>query len=159
MMECSGGVCRLPTTTHGGDDLARSVRYLTEFRNQLILFLDELIQQFPAETDLIIARIFLKDQVSMEDVLGRFIRDILPHKDKVVNRDANFFLEHSILYSGAATNKVDHFQNLWRSDRLDAQDRLTVWRWMDVFMRIAERYFDRYGYVAGWEPQPTAVFH
>ena len=36
---------------------------LQEFKNGLISFVDELIDQFPKEGDLIMIRIFLKDQI------------------------------------------------------------------------------------------------
>ena len=35
---------------------------LQEFKNNLITFFDELIDQFPTEADLVIIRIFLKDR-------------------------------------------------------------------------------------------------
>lgn len=156
--QCVNGVCWIgKKETASAPNVARSVRYLTEFRKQLVAFLDELIQQFPTETDLIVARIFIKDRANVEDLMGRFIRDILPHRERVQQRDSSFFLEHSLLYSDAASDKVDHFQALWKSDRLDEQDRDAVWRWMDVFVRMAQRYVTQFGDVPGWA-KPTAVF-
>lgn len=158
--QCVNGVCWIDkketAATAAAPNVARSVRYLTEFRKQLVAFLDELIQQFPTETDLIVARIFIKDRANVEDLMGRFIRDILPHRERVQQRDSSFFLEHSLLYSDAASDKVDHFQALWKSDRLDEQDRDAVWRWMDVFVRMAQRYATQFGYVSGWA-KPTAA--
>ena len=61
-------------------------KLIIEFRDQLIKFLDELIDQFPSESQFIIIRILVKDQILIEDVLGQFIKDILPEKNNIKNR-------------------------------------------------------------------------
>ena len=85
---------------------------MQEFRNQLVIFLDEIIELFPLEGDFVLIRMFIKDQVPIYDVLGRFIRDILPLKEFVDKRDESFFLNNTILYTGGNLNddKIDH---LW----------------------------------------------
>jgi hypothetical protein len=118
-------------------------------------FLDELINQFPNESDFIIIRVFMKDQVPVYDVMGRFIRDLLPHKKQVEERNERYFLENTILYNGIADNKVNHFQELWKSNRLDDDDREIIWQWMDSLNAIGTLYFERFGYVSGWEPRSS----
>ena len=44
-------------------------KLIIEFRDQLIKFLDELIDQFPSESQFIIIRILVKDQILIEDVV------------------------------------------------------------------------------------------
>jgi len=129
------------------------IRYMKEFRDQLVIFLDELIEQFPHEGDFVIIRIFIKDQLSMYDVIGRFIRDLLPLKEQVTKRDTNFFIQNRILYTGAslASEKVNHFKELWLSDKLDDNDRTIIWTWMDLFISIADKYYKKFGFVQGWE--------
>jgi hypothetical protein len=128
------------------------IRYMKEFRDQLVVFLDELIEQFPYEGDFVIIRIFIKDQLPIYDVIGRFIRDLLPLKEQVIKRDANFFIQNSLLYTGAslAEEKVNHFKNLWLSNKLDDNDRDIIWKWMDLFISIAEKYYKKFGSVQGW---------
>jgi hypothetical protein len=48
------------------------VLILQEFKNNLISFFDELIDLFPSEPDLVIVRIFLKDQIPIDEVLNIF---------------------------------------------------------------------------------------
>jgi len=129
----------------------QKLKLIHEFRTQLVLFLDELINQFPVEADLILIRIFIKDQIPMQDVIGRYIRDILPYKQQVDERNDRFFMEHSVLYHSVQQSKVDHFRELWCSDRLDEHDREMIWRWIDVFNTIAENYVQSFGHVRGWE--------
>jgi hypothetical protein len=46
------------------------VLILQEFKNNLISFFDELIDLFPTEPDLVIIRIFLKDQIALNSKIG-----------------------------------------------------------------------------------------
>lgn len=130
------------------------IKIMKEFRDQLIRFLDELIEQFPKEGDFVLIRIFIKDQIPMVDVIGRFIRDLLPLRKQVEERNESFFLQNTILYTGASisAHKVDHFKQLWTSTLLDQTDRDIIWSWMDLFIKLAQRYHDEFGYVEGWEP-------
>jgi hypothetical protein len=132
----------------------QKILLIKEFKTQLVTFLDELIDQFPQEGDLILIRIFIKDQIPMTDVLGRYQRDILPYEYKVKNREEKFFLEHPFLYSNTpiGTEKVNHFKDLWTKNILDDNDKETIWQWMDVFNFIARKYVDLFGYIQGWEP-------
>lgn len=132
---------------------SQKMTIMYEFRTQLLNFLDELMSQFPEESDFIIIRIFMKDQVPVYDVLGRFIRDLLPLKKQVDDRDEDFFLHNTLLYvqNGLAENKVNHFQKLWSSNKLDANDREMIWKWMDLLNVIGGQYYQKFGYVPGWE--------
>ena len=73
------------------------LKLLQTFKNQIINFLDELIQQFPSEAEFVIIRIFVKDQIPLGDVLGRFIKECLPHHDQIIRKDQAFFLESDII--------------------------------------------------------------
>ena len=132
---------------------SQKISLMYEFRSQLLNFLDELMNQFPEESDFIIIRIFMKDQVPVYDVLGRFIRDLLPLKKQVDSRNDRFFMENTLLYvqNGLAENKVNHFQKLWSSDKLDENDREMIWKWMDLLNSIGGQYYQKFGYVPGWE--------
>ena len=95
----------------------------------------------------------VKDQIPVHDILGRFIRDILPLKEHVEKREETFFLNNTLLYTGGniSDDKINHFQELWQSDKLDADDRETIWTWMECFIKISDCYFKKYGYINGWE--------
>ena len=71
----------------------QQLRILSIFKDQFITFLDELIAQFPSEPDLVIVRIFMKDQVPVADVLCHVIQEILPHEKKIISKDDNGILQ------------------------------------------------------------------
>ena len=65
------------------DEESNKLILMQKFRDQLVTFLDEIIDQFPTECDFVLIRMFIKDQIPVHDILGRFIRDILPLKEHV----------------------------------------------------------------------------
>ena len=116
---------------------------LQEFKNSLVTFFDELIDQFPEEGDLIMVRIFLKDQMPIETVMTVFInnlhRDDQKLKKMVKDRNEVFFLENNI-FDTVGKDKVLHFKKLWRSGRLDNDDKKVVWKWSDSFIFLGDKY-------------------
>lgn len=135
------------------DEESNKLILMQKFRDQLVTFLDEIIDQFPTECDFVLIRMFIKDQIPVHDILGRFIRDILPLKEHVEKREETFFLNNTLLYTGGniSDEKINHFQELWQSDKLDTDDRETIWTWMECFIKISDCYFKKYGYINGWE--------
>lgn len=113
---------------------------LNEFKRQLLLFLDEMIEQFPNEGDFVVMRILLNDQISINDVMNNFILQILPLKTMVKERNDNFFLQNNILFEDLDKSKVNHFKKIWRSDLLDNDDKEAMWQWFDMFIKISEKY-------------------
>jgi len=114
---------------------------VSEFKGHVINFLDELIVQFPSETDLVIGRVFLKDQISPEIVMNAFIKEVLPYKDGIKNRDESLFLEGKMNFLQTVdSSKVNHFRRIWKSSALDDSDRDVIWKWFDILLYFAERY-------------------
>jgi hypothetical protein len=119
------------------------IQILTEFKNGLITFFDELIEQFPCEGDLVMIRIFLKDQINITDVINIFTNIINKDEQKlkkmIKERNEHFFLENNI-FESFSKNKVLHFKKLWRSGALDADDKKVVWKWIDSFVFLSDKY-------------------
>lgn len=115
-------------------------RIVEEFKNHLIEFLDELIEQFPTETGFVLGRVFLKDKIPPEHIINIFIKEILPIKQQIVDRNQDFFLRENALFSNLDPSNVNHFKKLWRSNALDAADRDAIWKWFDVFIFLVETY-------------------
>ena len=99
--------------------------------------MDELIDQFPRETGLILARIFLKDQIPIQVTMHNFIAKIEKDngllKHMIKNKNEVFFLENNVFSVDSSGENyalsggtVNHFRNLWLSD-LDKEDRNTIW--------------------------------
>ena len=120
------------------------IEILKQFKNSLISFLDELIVQFPEEGDIVIFRIFVKDRIIISNIVNYFVQKILPLKKMVDERDEDFFLNHCSIFedinNDTQKNKVNKFKKLWRSNCLDEDDRIVIWKWFDSFMFLSEKY-------------------
>ena len=124
------------------------IQILQQFKKQLISFFDELISQFPEEPDLVLIRIFLNDQMPIKDVMDVFIRKInkpaegdgLTIREMIKNRNENFFVENNSLFQEISKMKVNHFKKLWMSGRLDEEDKKIVWKWVDSFLYLSDKY-------------------
>jgi hypothetical protein len=117
-----------------------SQQIANNFKENLVSFIDELIEQFPDETDFLITRMVLKDRITPETVINIFIKDVLPFKDFIKNHDEKFFLETDISVFRGASNKVNHLRLLWKSSTLDTEDKKIIWKWFDTFMYLTDQY-------------------
>ena len=119
------------------------IEILSEFKNSLVSFFDELIDQVPEEGDLIMVRIFLKDQMPIETVMTVFINNLYKDDQKlkkmVKERNESFFLENNV-FDTLGKDKILHFKKLWRSGRLYVDDKKVVWRWIDSFIFLGDKY-------------------
>ena len=115
---------------------------LREFQTQLILFFDELIDQFPEEGDLVIARLFISNQVPILDLMNdfnhRINKDDQQFRRMIAARNEGFFLNNVLFAQHKAT--LSHFKKLWRCGRLDDADKNTIWKWVDTFIFLGDKY-------------------
>jgi hypothetical protein len=125
------------------------IHVLKEFKNNLISFFDELIDQFPDLGELVMIRIFLNDQVIIKDVVESVSYQINKNDQMIrkIVRDRNeeFFLEENNFFNGLSVSsskqdKVLKFQTIWRSNRLDKEDKDTIWKWIDSFVFLTDKY-------------------
>jgi len=123
--------------------MSTKIKLLSLYKEQLITFLDELIEQFPREGDLVILRIFFGNQIDTATVIDIFLERINANSNQlrkmIKERNETFFLEHDAFY-GTDQSKVSHFRNLWLSNDLDDETKVTIWNWIDIFVSIADKY-------------------
>jgi len=121
------------------------ISILKKFKENLILFFDELISQFPDVGELIVMRILVKDSFDTKFIMDNFNHKMNTDngnaKKMVAERNESFFLEHDILDLGPENKeKSMYFKKLWRSGRLDEDDKNTVWDWFDLFIKLGDKY-------------------
>lgn len=117
------------------------INILRHYKNTLIEFMDELIDMFPTEEDLVILRFFLNDQVPIEDVVKHTYTHLVPLKPLIQDRNDKFFLDNQVLYQDINnSNKVNHFKNMWTNPNITTEDREVMWRWFELLVALAEKY-------------------
>jgi hypothetical protein len=116
------------------------IEVLKKFKKGMLSCIDELIDQFPEEGDLVSVRVFVADQAPIEDVIVNFGEQILPFKKMILDRNEKFFLNDNDIFSSLDGGKVLHFKKLWLSDQLDDDDRDTIWKWFKYHLSVVEDY-------------------
>jgi hypothetical protein len=120
--------------------MSNSITVLQEFKKALITFFDELIEQFPEEGDLIFVRIMLKDRLPINEIMNYFIKAVLPEKPYIKSRDPKFFTESNALFGMLGSDRSVNLKKIWKSPKLDKEDRDVIWKWMDSFIFFVEKY-------------------
>lgn len=118
---------------------------LQEFKNQLVSFFDELINQFPSEGDFVVIRLFISNQIPISVIMNNFNYQLNKEnklfKTMIKNRDEQFFLENNLFNLEVGNqNKLSYFKRLWRSGVLDDDDKEVMWKWIDSFVYLSDKY-------------------
>jgi hypothetical protein len=116
------------------------ITLLQKYKVALIRFIDDLMLKFPEEGDLIISRVFLKDQIPVEEVLNLMSHRILKCTDHIKNRNDEFFLKETSIFGGVNQSSIIKFKDLWSSDRLGIEDRKAIWKWIDLMVKFGRMY-------------------
>ena len=113
---------------------------LNQFKRHLIQFLDELIGQFPESGDLIILRFLFNDKIPIQTAIEKFSHNLLTSREYIAKRDDSFFTSRGFFISFAEADTTNNLRSLWISNRLDAEDRIAAWKWIDSLVCIADKY-------------------
>ncbi len=113
---------------------------LIKFKNTVVSFIDEMIEQFPLDSDLILCRIYIKDQIPTEKLMQIFIKYFLHQKQLVLNKDEEFFIKGTKTFFEDLNIKSNVFQKVWLSNILDDDDREIIWEWISSIISIIDKY-------------------
>ena len=123
-------------------NLFTKMEVLREFKTQLIIFFDELIESFPMEGDLVVARLFIANQVPIVDIMNDFNHHINKDNNRLRNMvkecREDFFLSETLF--STHKNTLDHFKKIWRSANMDNEDKDIIWKWVDTFIFLGDKY-------------------
>ena len=113
---------------------------LDRFKRSVIQFIDDLIDIFPQESDLIIARVFFDDQIPIVSIANGFVTHVIPHREMISKRNEKFFLENNNIFGMIDNGRVLRFKKLWTSSLLDKDDREVIWTYFDAFITLIDAY-------------------
>lgn len=120
---------------------------LNTFKDQLKLFVDDLISKFQYEPDLILLRLYVTSIHNVEDIITYMIQNIIPYKEQIINRDIKFITDNKTIETDVSNNGFSKYMNsiksYWFSETMTEEDRLTIWKWLNVFVVITEKYMCR----------------
>ena len=56
-------------------------------------------------------------------------------------RNEEFFLNYDLMkMDSKQKNDVNYMLKLWKSEKLEEEDKTAVWQWVDLFVRISESF-------------------
>jgi len=124
---------------------------LKKFINQLTQLSNDIRDLFPEEKEFIIWREGLEIAVKVNSikVIESFIYMVLPLREKVMNRQEDFFMgnEFKNKMSENAGEDITMFHNqlakLWKN-KLTDDDKETIWKYFQVMIILSERYIQEH---------------
>jgi hypothetical protein len=135
--------------------MADELKYLMTFKEEMIKFIDELIDLFNTEPSFILIRIFVSDKIPTKDVLGRFMKECLPYYQYVKDRNSDFFVYSDFIYEqyveDVGDDNLKNFRTLWESSVMTDEIKDIVWQWLDFFIELSLKYYNKFNCVEGWE--------
>jgi hypothetical protein len=132
---------------------------LSKFKEQLIIFFDELISQFPSRGSVfVLCRFIVLNKVNMEKLID-FFNNLLncnnqEIKKMILERNDIFFINYNILEMlgnykdeqikmfGDYEENINVLKDLWLSGELDDEDKNVIWDWIDLFVGFSEKYYN-----------------
>jgi len=120
--------------------------YGNKFKNSLLQFLDELIEQYPTYPTLVMVRIYIKDRVTPVQTIEKFVQEVLPYSTFIVKRNELLFSELNVIYRscfGAKKEKnIKNLKTLWINS--DDENKNTIWRWFELFLSLSQKYHKKF---------------
>lgn len=119
-----------------------NLEILKLWKTNILQFLDNILEIFPDEADLIVYRQLFENQIPIEEVMKQFCIIIIPVKTMIENKNEEFFLSGKASFLDITNNKVSKWTTIWKSSRLNNDDRECIWKWMNVFLNLATMYIN-----------------
>jgi hypothetical protein len=125
--------------------MSTKIDIVNEFKTQLVNFLDECIELFPQESDLILARLYISTKSNIISIVEQFNylinKNESEFKKMIRLRESEFFLKHNIFGELLGNNeKATHFKNIWCSPTMDKENKDVIWEWVNLFVTLSEKY-------------------
>lgn len=121
-------------------------KYEDKFKNSLLQFMDELIEQYPTYPTLVMVRIVIKDQIAPVKVIEKFVTEMLPYSSFITSRNELIFSNLNVIYKSCFGIKKDkeikNFKKLWRNS--DNDNKETIWQWFDFFLKMSQKYHKKF---------------
>ena len=118
--------------------MTTSVLFLSKFKENMIYFLDEMVESFNFP-GFIIFRVMI-NSMPIETIMVEFIKNVIPGKQEVQNRSPEFFKTLSTVCRDDIKDTILCVYKVILSDTVDKDTKEVIWKWFDQFILLAERY-------------------
>lgn len=117
------------------------IELLRQIKINLLEFIEDLMIILPEEKDLYMFHIFVENQVPMVDVMAYIVKNIVPLKHRVIERDEDYFKKNATLFEkvGDYESNINRFKMLWDASP-DPENREMVWKYLERFIKLGITY-------------------
>ncbi len=123
----------------GNNDKVKALAAI--FKQNVVKFIDELIIMFPNINSLLLMRIMINDTLEPSYILEKFSISLdQGGNEMIISKNEKIFMPQrngGIFNIPAIINPPDFFE-IYSSLSLD--ERETVWKWMETFRKICQKY-------------------
>ena len=123
-----------------------SILILSKFKMNVLALVDELIIQFREESDFVVLRLFIDNQMPIIDLISKFKRFIDKNDNQVRNLIKNknsFALENddSLFSFMKKDSQIKKYKSLWLSSEFTEDSKDVVWQYLQVFVKLCDKYY------------------
>ena len=119
-----------------GDDLA-------DLKNVMMEFIADLRRIFTSrdeQRDLMLIELYF-DNLSNGRIMQHMIKKVLPYASIIVERDANFFINHDSLFQTLPKFRARHYKEFWKGTEgktLSPENKNAIWAYFDTILEIVK---------------------
>ncbi len=121
-----------------GDDLA-------DLKNVMMEFIADLRRIFTSrdeQRDLMLIELYF-DNLSNGRIMQHMIKKVLPYASIIMERDANFFINHDSLFQTLPKFRARHYKEFWKGTEgktLSPENKNAIWAYFDTILEIVKGY-------------------
>jgi len=113
---------------------------LNALKEQVLNLLNDLMEIFPEETDIMLTRLFFETQADPQLIMDGFIKWVYPWKEQILASNEEFFEKSERIFGPIPADKVTRFKKMWKDNLLSEDDKKIVWSYFNVYIKCIERY-------------------
>ena len=109
---------------------------------QLCLLIDDIREIVPANKQglWLIGKNFFT-LLDSEEVMQHIINHVLPYKDKILEKNEEFFITDRKVFGQLPESEVEYFRNIiGKKGKINQQDKDKLWDYFKIFVIVAEEY-------------------
>lgn len=115
-------------------------KVLESLKTQVLNLLNDLMEIFPDENDILLTRLFFETQADPQLIMDGFIKWVYPWKEQIFARDEVFFDKAERIFGPIDPSKIIRFKTMWKNGDLSNEEKDFVWRYFEVYIKLIDKY-------------------
>lgn len=109
-------------------------------KEQVLNLLNDLMDIFPNENDILFARLFFETQADPQLIMNGFIEWVYPWKKEILEKNEEFFEKSDRIFGPIDSSKLERFKKMWKEGQLDNDEKEAVWKYFQVYIKLIDKY-------------------